>query len=74
MLQEDLEIIKKKAHHYCESEEEVHIKLKVGIFKEGHIINVKKDQLILNSEDQGEHPVYFAEIKFLDKRRMGVQN
>ncbi len=52
-----------KEHHLS-----VHIEKYSGRFYNGFILEFQSDMLILDDEKLGAIPVYFIEIKFLEKR------
>ncbi|KKK86047.1 hypothetical protein LCGC14_2767150 [marine sediment metagenome] len=47
----------------------VHIRKKNGRFYNGKILELAGDMIILEDEKLGSIPIYFIEIKFIEKRK-----
>lgn len=63
------EITKSKVKYFFENNISVHISKTNGFFHNGMIIEYVEDYLILDDERNGATPIYFIEIKDIEKRR-----
>jgi len=63
------EITKSKVKYFYENNICVHISRTNGFFHNGMILEYVEDYLILDDERNGATPIYFIEIKDIEKRR-----
>jgi sRNA-binding regulator protein Hfq len=68
-MDETNEGTKEKAKYFYINKISVHIFKKNGFFHNGFILEVGSDFIILDDEKDGSTPIYFIEIKEIEKRR-----
>ena len=62
------EITKKKVRYFFDNKIIVHIIKHNGFFHNGIILEIGGDLIILDDEKNGSMPIYFLEIKEIEKR------
>lgn len=73
-MNEELMVIKRKAQFYKDKNICVHISKKIGWIHNGFIKEISSDFLILDDEREGEMPIFFLEIKEIEKRKLKEEN
>ena len=63
------EITKSKVKFFFDNKISVHISKTNGFFHNGMILEYVEDYLLLDDERNGATPIYFIEIKDIEKRR-----
>lgn len=64
---ESVEILKQKAKYFYDNKITIHIKYKKGFWKRGQIKEIKKDYFVLNENLEGKIPIFFLEVKDIEK-------
>lgn len=67
MIDDTRTILQKKADAYYLLKEKVHVTLKTGHWLNGLIIEISADFFIVDETLQGKTPVFFQEIKSIEK-------
>jgi hypothetical protein len=62
------ELTKAKVKYFFDNKISVHISKTNGFFNNGLILEYVEDYLIINDERNGPTPIYFIEIKDIEKR------
>lgn len=62
-------IIKEKVEFFKDNKIAVHIVKKDGRFHNGLILEHSGDLIILDDEVLGSMPIYFLEVKYIEKRK-----
>ncbi len=68
-MNEQNEIIQKKLKYFKSNNISIHISKNNGWFHNGKILEIQGDLIILDDEKSGATPIYFLEIKEVEKRR-----
>jgi hypothetical protein len=63
------ELTKTKVKYFYDNKISVHISKNNGFFHNGLILQYVEDYLIIDDEMNGAMPIYFVEIKEIEKRR-----
>ena len=61
------EILENKANFFMKRNERVHISYKNGGWKRGYITGINSDFIMIDETLEGTIPVFFIEIKDIDK-------
>lgn len=64
---EEAEICEAKANAFFKLSQPVHCKYKNGNWKRGYILEVNADFFLLNEFKDGEVPVFFIELRDIDR-------
>jgi len=73
-MNEQEKIIKKKLEFFKNQKVAVHISKKNEWFHNGKILEIQGDLIILDDEKNGAMPIYFEEIKDIEKKRDDNEN
>jgi hypothetical protein len=65
---ESNELIRKRVQYFYENKVVVHVRKNDGFFYNGVILEYAGDLIILDDERIGAIPIYFMEIKYIEKR------
>ncbi len=69
MNDEQTIITRKKLEFFKQENTSIHISKNNGWFHNGKILEIRGDLIILDDEKSGATPIYFLEIKEVEKRR-----
>lgn len=69
MNEHELIILNRKVRYFFEGRVKVHITKHNGFFYNGLILEIEGDLLIIDDEKNNAMPIYFEEIKDIEKRR-----
>lgn len=67
------EIILRQVKYFKKSGQSVHVQLKDGRFRNGVILEHEGDMILVEDKMLGATPIYFLEIRFIEKER-GLPN
>lgn len=74
MEEVDVKTLQKKVDYFFKSKECVHVKFKRGFWKNGYVTEISADFFILDELIEGDMPVFFMEIKDVEKyNKKGVE-
>lgn len=66
---EGTKLLLKQILYFKDKGESVHVQLKDGRFRNGKILEQSGDLIIVDDKMLGAVPIYFLEIKFVEKER-----
>lgn len=69
-MNEQNDIIRRKLEFFKDKNIVIHISKKNGWFHNGKILEIASDFFILDDEKSGAMPIYFIEIKEVEKREV----